>query len=247
MKKIILVLLILLPMFAHSQQTEWNAAAKAYAEKDYQQAAVLYESLFEYGTSADLYYNYANTQFKVDSLAKAILYYERALKLDPSHEDAKFNLEFVNMKITDRIDVLEPFFLSSWLSLLELCFTSNAWAYMSVVFFVTFLSLLLFYLFSKSRLIRKVSFFKALVVLLLFVVSFTYSLTTKSSEIEQAAAIVMSGVVSVKSSPADSGTELFVLHEGTKVEIRSTLGEWHEVEIADGNSGWMKSIDLERI
>ncbi|MDR1585512.1 MAG: SH3 domain-containing protein [Prevotellaceae bacterium] len=57
----------------------------------------------------------------------------------------------------------------------------------------------------------------------------------------------MVGVVVVKSSPDKRGTDLFQLHEGTKVTVKSVLGEWSEVEVGNGNIGWLESAGIEKI
>ena len=58
----------------------------------------------------------------------------------------------------------------------------------------------------------------------------------------------MSAVSVVRSSPDDkSGTELFVLHEGTKVKILESVGDWDKIELQDGRQGWSKKSNLEII
>ena len=52
-------------------------------------------------------------------------------------------------------------------------------------------------------------------------------------------AIIYNPVVSGKSSPDNSGTDLFVLHEGTKVSIEDEVGEWLKIRLSDGNVGWV--------
>ena len=113
MKKTIAILIgvmMSIAVFAESEQQLWNGAAKAYDEKDYESAVDQYQQLVQMGESADLYYNYANALFKAGYTGKAILYYERALRLDPSNEDIKYNLEFANLSKTDRVEKVEQFF-----------------------------------------------------------------------------------------------------------------------------------------
>lgn len=250
MKKIISILVALFMLFSiHSlaQQTEWEKAAQAYAENDYEAAVQIYKSLLEQGESVDLYYNYANALYKSGSLGEAILNYERALLIDPSNEDANFNLNFVNMQITDKIEPMEIFFLAQWLSNIETLFSTNTWSYLSIIFFILFLGSTLLYLFAKIRWIRKTAFFVSIALYFSFSTSITYAYTSRNKLEKRAYAIILSGSVSIKSSPNNSGTELFVLHEGTKLKIISSLGDWNEVETADGNIGWMPCTNLDRI
>ena len=153
---------------AHCQEADWKKAEELYAAKQYVEAADVYADMFQYGESAALYYNYANALYKSNQLGLAILNYERALRLDPTNEDIKFNLEFVNKVKTDKIEPLERFFLSEWLEALGRLLTSNQWAYASIISFIVALVLVLLYLFGKKVWLRKLSFFSALFLVLYF-------------------------------------------------------------------------------
>lgn len=227
--------------------TLWQTAEKQYTEKQYREASESYAELLQYGTSASLYYNYANALFKSGELGKAILNYERALKLDPKNEDINFNLQYANNAKTDKIEPIEPFFAQQWIRSIGRVTTANGWAYISICSFIATLILALIYLFGKHTAVRKVAFFSTLFTLLLTICSMSYAFSSKRDIEHRTDAIVLSGSVSVKSSPDDSGTEVFVIHEGTKVNIRTTVGEWIEIKIADGNLGWIPSADVEII
>ena len=249
MKRLSLLFIIVLSALSivHSQTDDWQRAEQLYADKQYAAAADLYESMFQYGESADLYYNYANALYKSNQIGLAILNYERALRLDPANEDIKFNLDFVNRMKTDKIEPIERFFLTEWLDSLALMLTSNQWAYASIIGFVSMLVLALLYLFGRKVWLRKTAFFSALFLLLFSVFTMVNAFKIKSLVENNPAAIVLSGSVSVKSSPDDSVTEVFVIHEGTKVNVVSTLGDWSEVRLADGNIGWLQSTAIEKI
>lgn len=231
----------------HSQTSDWQRAEQLYSNKQFVEAAELYESMFQYGESADLYYNYANALYKSNQIGLAILNYERALRLDPNNDDIKFNLEFVNNMKTDKIEPIERFFFAEWLDALARMLTSNQWAYVSIISFFLMLLWGLFYLFGRKVWLRKLAFFLALFLLVLSVFTMVNAFKMKSLIENNPAAIVLSGSVSVKSSPDESGTEVFVIHEGTKVSIISTLAEWSEVRLADGNIGWLQTSTIEKI
>ena len=59
--------------------------------------------------------------------------------------------------------------------------------------------------------------------------------------------IIMTPSVVVRGAPDSSGTELFVVHEGLKVQVLGSLGELYNVRLADGNEGWVTKADLEKI
>lgn len=249
--KIILAIFIFVSSFvAANAQTNndlWTKASQYYSEKNYEAAIENYEQLLQSGFSAPLYYNYANALYKSGNIGKAILFYERAQKLDPDNEDIQHNINYLNRQKTDKIVPLEKFFISQWIDNLAKIFTSNQWAYLCVILFSCSLALLLTYLFSSRRWLRKTSFFTSLLLLVVSVVSLSYALSTKRASLSTEAAIVMTGSVSVKSAPDNSGTEVFVIHEGTKVFIKSELSTWSEVSLEDGSVGWLPTETIESI
>lgn len=254
MKKIFLLLIVFFAFcfvncgsIVLCQEADWKKAEELYAAKQYVEAAEVYADMFQYGESAALYYNYANALYKSNQLGLAILNYERALRLDPTNEDVKFNLEFANKMKTDKIEPLERFFLSEWMESLGRLLTSNQWAYASIISFIVALVLVLLYLFGKKVWLRKLSFFSALFLLVFSIFTMVYAFQIKDYIENNPEAIVLAGSVSVKSSPDDSGTEVFVIHEGTKVNVLSTLSTWSEVRLADGNVGWLQSSTIEKI
>lgn len=250
MRKVILLIMCFVPlcvMAGKSEDALWQEAADAYSHKDYEQAVSLYEQLTEKGSSAPLYYNYANALFKAGYVGRSILFYERALRLDPSNEDIRFNLEFANLNKTDKIDREEEFFVVRWYKTITNLLTSNVWAYLSIVLFVLAMAMFLFYRFGNSMALRKSAFCLFLFFFVLTFVAMGHSFMSKNIFTDSREAIILAGSETAKSTPDESGTEVFVIHEGTKVKIRSTLGEWSEVKLEDGNVGWIRTSAFEVI
>ena len=249
MKKIFIYLLLAVTgiTVSYGQET-LTQANEAYAQEDYIKAIELYEqTLKEQGVSSDLYYNLGNAYYKHNEFAKAILNYERALLLNPGNEDARFNLDMANTHIVDKIDPVGRFFLSVWIDSLRSFLSSNAWAVIGIVSFLLFLLGCYLYLFSKSVRAKKMGFFGGIILFLVSIAanSFAWNLNEKMENRNEA--IVFAPTVSVKSSPAESGTDLFVLHEGTKVVMLNKLGDWAEIKISDGNRGWLPLSSIEII
>lgn len=249
MKKIVIYLLCVVAGWTAAYgQESLTKANEAYAQEDYIKAIELYEQTArEHGVSSDLYYNLGNAYYKHNEFAKAILNYERALLLNPGNEDARFNLDMANTHIVDKIDPVGRFFLSVWIDSMRSYLSSNTWAVIGIIAFFLFIGGCYLYLFTRSVPLKKIGFFGGIVVLLIAIMAncFAWGLNEKK-EIRNEA-IVFDATVSVKSSPAESGTDLFVLHEGTKVVVLSKVGEWSEVKISDGNRGWLPSAAIEII
>jgi tetratricopeptide (TPR) repeat protein len=208
----------------------------------------IYNSALEMGyESADLYYNVANCHYRKGELAASILNYERALKLDPSHEDAKHNLAFAAAKTVDNINVIGNIFLVNWWNAICNIASADTWAMVSIVLFVITLVALSFYIFSRKIWVRKFGFSVSIIALFFTIISLFSANTRYNVETSKSQAIVFAQTVTIKSSPDRSGNDLFILHEGTKVNIKSTLGEWVEISTLDGNSGWMPANSIEVI
>jgi tetratricopeptide (TPR) repeat protein len=227
----------------------WNAANQAYVDGRWTDAVDGYELISGMGLeSAALYCNTGDAYFKQGNVPEAILYYERALKLDPSYEDARFNLELLNSTIQDRIDPVPEFVLKAWSR--DICYImdSNAWAVCFIIFIALALALALLFILSPSVAGRRTGFFAGLVMILLAAFALTFSIWQKKDYMKADNAIVMRPVVSVKSSPSgEASTDLFILHEGTKVKIIDEVGSWNNIELADGRQGWIRSGDIETI
>jgi len=227
----------------------WTSGVSAYEAGLWQSSASAFEAIIASGIeSAEVYYNAGNAYFKAGEYPKAILNYERALKVDPSYKDARFNLEFVSSLIQDKIDEVPEFFLRSWMRNLSYIMSSNAWAVLSLVLLALTLAMALLFILGSTAGRRRTGFFTGIVLLLLFILSLSMSLWQKNDFEKADAAIVMVPVTSVKSSPsAESAKDLFVLHEGTKVRILDEVGSWRNIQLSDGREGWMKSSDMEVI
>ena len=224
-------------------------ADSAYINNDYASAVYLYENILaNQGESADIYYNLGNSYYKMDNIAKAIVNYEKALVLNPGDGDIRFNLDLARSKTVDKITPLSEIFFVTWTKDLANVLTSDAWAKLAIVSFLIFIICLSVYLFNRRMGIRKVTFFSAIFFIFLSIVANCASNYQKDRILEQKQAIIMQPSITVKSTPDMSGTDLFVLHEGCKVEIKdNTMREWKEIRLEDGNVGWVPANSIEII
>lgn len=226
-------------------QSDFELANTAYAEGRYEEAAAGYEALLAETPDAVLYYNLGNARFKQGELAQAILNYERALRLTPNYKDAQYNLAFAQSKITDNI-VEQDFFLSKWARAVRNCLKESTWFILSVCLFILMLAGVLLFLLGHEPWLRKTAFHTAWIALVFSIVAGLNAGSLHQRDTLRNDAIITQGVVNAKSSPDRSGTDLFTVHEGTKVTIRETLGEWANVRVGS-NEGWIRLSCLERI
>ena len=220
----------------------------AYVRQQYQQAIADYEALLKKGVSADVYYNLGNAYYRTDNITRAVINYERALLLSPGDPDIRVNLQLARSKTIDKIIPESEMFFVTWYRSLVNIMSVDGWATMSLVSLAIAIILALCYLFSGRVWMQKTGFFGALAMIVIFGLSNLFAWQQKDQLVNRTGAIVISPAAAVKSTPANGGTDLFIIHEGTKVEITdSSMKEWKEVRIADGKEGWIKASMIEMI
>lgn len=226
----------------------WDRANTAYINGDFHLAAETYRQLLDRNlVSAKLYYNLANACFKEERLGEAVLYYRRALRLAPGNEDIRHNLSVVQALTVDRIEEIPEFFLTHWLRALRHTMGSGAWALLSLAFLALALGSCLVYLLARRLSLRKAGFYGTLLSAVLFLSATWCAAAGRREMLDRSQAVIMAPSAAVKSSPDRSATDLFMLHEGTAVEITDRLADWCEIVIGDGKKGWIESRKIEVI
>lgn len=254
MKKLIntLIILLILPLGIYSNTFDTDSLLKsaeaAYIAKDYYSATTIYERVSDSGySSLELYYNIGNAYYKQGEYPKAILYYERALLLDPTDEDAQFNLTKAKTYVVDKIEVIPEFFIKTWFDRFMVSLNSDTWALFALCFFASSVVGFLLFLFSRQAFIKRMVFIISVFFVIIFGVTGIFSVKTKKILENNVSGIIMTPTVTVKGSPDMEGLDSFIIHEGTKVNVLRSLAGWYEVRIADGKQGWLRMKDLEKI
>lgn len=232
--------------FAQNDADAWfEQANTAYNSGNYDSAIVIYEKILDAGMeSVPVYYNMGNAYYKLHEFPMAIYYYEKALKLDPSDEDVQTNLAIANAAIVDKLDPVPQSFIVKWWRSLRSALSGNQWAWCSIAAFALLLFMLFLFLRARKVGLRKLGFFMGLIFLVVFALSVVFAFQLKQIGDAQDQAIVMTPTVTVKSSPSTNSVDLFVLHEGVKVEVMDTQGEWAQIRIANGSVGWLEVSEM---
>ena len=248
-KHISVIILILGSLYSFSQNNlTIEKANKLYNEGLYDSSLVLYNSILDQNLqSAELYFNIGNAFFKNNNLPKAILYYEKALKLSPNDEDIKYNLSISNSMIVDKIENVPQLFYKQWWNYFYNRYSTNTWAIISIVIWILFLVSLGVFLLSSSRSKKKFVFYLSVLIFISALISFGLASQKYYINKENKEAIIFTPTITVKSSPTKNSVDLFVVHEGTKVKIIDRLDNWNKVKIKDGSIGWLPSNSMELI
>ena len=222
----------------------FDKANQAYADGDYQNAIIAYKAILEQGIeSGEVYFNLGNSCYKTNDIGRAILYYEKArifIEGDPALEQ---NLKLAQLKIVDEIEPIPELFLVQWWDLVTHQFSLDTLLWLDFAIFSILILFIIFYILFTKQYLRRIIWIISLLFLLIIIVTSSLIYEFETSQF----GVILEEKVSVVSEPGIGGTEVFILHEGTKVRINRILNEWLEITIPDGKTGWVQKISLETI
>ena len=249
MKRLInTILAILFTTTLFAQADLLQKANELYAKDKFKEAIDVYNQLLMTNLeSPEVYFNLGNAYYKTKQYTQAILNYEKAKLLTPDDEDIDFNLQVANQHVVDSIQELPGLFIVRWWNSLVNSQTTDTWAVISIISFLLFLSLAGLYFFARSGDVKRVAFWTACFLIVFSTFSWSFAAKQKGRLVNHTYAIVMQPSVTVKSSPSEKGTNLFVVHEGLKVRITDKVGDWLYVQLSDGKKGWLLTESIERI
>ena len=242
MKRIIFILSLSICSQSIASEHMFDQGNKQYTDENYSAAISLYDSILTSGSeSSELYYNLGNCYYKTNDWANAIWHYEKSLQLN-NNEKTKHNLELVKLKIIDRIEPLPQLFYKKWWINLTQNLSTQVWQILTLfgMGFIFILQLISQFTSLKSKLIIKI--FSAITVIILLITQTSYHNNFTKKE-----AIIFSETITVNSAPTSSSTNLFTLHAGSKVEIIDEIGDWINIKIANGNSGWILKNSMKQL
>ncbi len=233
---------------ASDSQSDFKKANEQYQKQDYENAIKTYESLVKDGSiSSEVYYNLGNTYYKTGNVSRTLLNYERAHKLSPDDEDINFNLKIASLKVVDKMDAVPEIFYKRWIKAAALDFTTETWTKSFLACVWLLFIFLAMYVVAASASLKKSGFVFAIIFLVLTMSMFALAQKSYSMMYVDQQAIIMSSSVYVKSSPDEKGSDQFILHEGTKVDVLDEFADWKKIRIANGSIGWLKQGTIEII
>ena len=249
MKRVVLVFLFLSTVvFSQTADELFATANDLYKNGQYQEAIDTYERINEFDVeSEDIYFNLGNSYYKLNRIAPSIYNYEKALKINPIHEDARINLEFTNRMALDAIEVLPKTIFQKFSENIIYKFTYETWAIIGVV--LSFLGALLFLLYHFSYTSSKKLFYfnTSILSAILLIVSMVFAFQAYDFEENTKTAIIFESVTDIKNAPTFNSDTVFQLHEGTKVEVLDVIDDWKKIKLVDGKIGWIVAENLKEI
>ena len=252
-QKVFFCLLIFVLLFTASSlgkdlNQSMQQAGEYYRSGEFDKAIKIYEEIRNEGfQGTSLFFNLANSYYRIGKLGQAILNYERALKLSPTDEDVKHNLAFANLSTVDRIQPLPTFFLFEWWESILASLTVNGWTHLAYFFFILLTVLVVVYFFAKTIFQQKLILFSGLGMLTMFLIVISLLIVKLNKEENVIEGVVVEQSLTVKTSPDMKSTDAFVIHEGLKVNLEDKLDNWIKIRLADGKVGWIENKAVEKI
>lgn len=246
MKKILFLLLFLTQTFW--AQSVFDQANEHYRKGNYQEAITAYERILnDKKESCDLYYNLANSYYKLNKIAPAIYYYEKALLISPNDKDIQNNLKFAKNRTIDDIKEVQKVGFEKVVSNFTGMFHVNTWGYLSIALSILFLVFFMGYYFSQTTLLKRIFFIGMFFIPFLIIVAIGAAIMEKNIHLKERPAIVFVDIISIKNEPRENATEAFLLHEGTKVMVLETLDNWKKIQLADETTGWITADAIKEL
>ncbi len=246
MKKLVFVLLLTTQFFF--AQNSFEKGNALYQKGQYEAAISAYESVLNgKKQSAEVYFNLANCYYKLNKVAPAIYNYEKALVFSPNDSEIKNNLKFAHKMTIDEIKEVPKVGFAKLLRDFTGTFHYDCWAWIAVGLSVLFLLFFVGYYFSQITLYKRIFFIGMFVLVFLILISVLAAIFEKDHDVNERPAIIFAEVAEVKGEPKASSSDVFVLHEGTKVYVKESLDNWRKVELTDGSEGWIESNAIKEV
>lgn len=252
MKKLLVFIWLCVISLVSSAEEHYSSilqeANELYKKEQYEDAISAYNKVLSANyESAALYYNIGNAYYKTGGIPQAILFYEKSLKLNPGNSDCQHNLKLANQQITDSIDTIPTIFYKQWWTGIRGMFSPNLWGWIAILSLFAAAVKFAFFKTANNPQMKKLAFYAGLSLVFIALLSTTFGLQLRNQIENSHEAIVFTPSLTVKSSPSNNSTDLFVIHEGTKVTVMEEIDDWIKISISDGNTGWIKSDDIEKI
>jgi len=240
-------ILIFLGSFLINAQNEalFNQATDAYNDGDYQKAIENYQEILDKGQhSAELYFNLGNAFYKLNQIAPSIYNYEKALLLAPNDPEIKNNLSYAQNMTLDAIETLPETGLTKIYERITDLLSFDQLSYVAIVFMILFVLLYIAFYYLRYASNKRIAFIGSFGCLILSIVSAILAFVQYNDFKADQPAIVFANEAQVKAEPNNRSEAVFLLHEGTKVNVLETLNEWKEIKLVDGKTGWIESESI---
>lgn len=246
MKQLLYIIVMLIAFLGNAQnEALFNRATDSYNNGDYQKAIDYYSEILDSGEhSAALYFNLGNAHYKLNQIAPSIYNYEKALLLSPNDKEIKNNLSYARNMTLDAIEIMPETSLSKIYKAVSGIMTFDQWSYTAIIFMFLFVLLYIAFYYFKYATSKRIAFISSIASLFISVMVAVFAFVQYNDFKDDQPAIVYDSEVQIKAEPNKRSEAIFVLHEGTKVNVLDELNEWKKIKIVDGKTGWVSSESI---
>ncbi len=221
---------------------------EAYQNKEYEKAIENYNTILnENYVSTALYFNLGNSYYRIGKLGRAILYYEKALKLSPDDENTIYNLSIAKAHTKDKIKEVPELFITKWWNSFLTILPASGWTIVVLSAYFILLFMIAAWVFTKNSSVKQFAFFGGSAAFVVFIITITLLVSAINHENSNKYGILMQQITTAKVSPDEGSSDAFVMHEGVKFQLEDELDGWSEVKLPDGKVGWIQQISFEEI
>ncbi len=199
-------------------------------------------------TTAVEWYNLGNAHYRKHEMAQAVLCYEKALRLNPSDDDAAYNLELCRASLPDRFATPHEMFFVSWFKTLVYGNSYTAWLVWSVVLLALSLVFLLWFRHANRSWAKRCAFFSFALLLLVLLFSLLSAGLTYHKFTSERRAVVMN-TTPVRERSTRTAPPIRQLHPGTSVTLNGILSPdgLTSCSLPDGTEVWIEQKDIEEV
>lgn len=232
--------------WGNSQNSQlFSQATEKYNKGEYTKAIENYEQILKNGQhSAELYFNLANCHYKLNAIGPSIYYYEKALLLKPNDPEIVNNLKYAQNMRLDAVEEMPQTEIGKAYESIVNLFSFDGWAYISVILILFFVACYLAYYFLRDASHKRMAFVTSVFSLVLGVTTVLLAYLQYQEYKSENPAIIFAKEVKITSEPNENSEAVFILHEGTKVNVLNDLNDWRKIRLADGQTGWLKNENV---
>lgn len=244
----LMIIIISFNAYTQTPDSLFVAGNEAYAKGDYKESLRLYEKVLDKGyISEAVYFNLANSHYKLNNVAESIYFYEKAKELDPSDPAIKNNLTYAEQMRVDEIEALPQPEVKEFTKETALALSLISWSWIAIISGFLALGAFIVY-FMRSKTAQKRLFFTLFVIFSLLGLASHMMASTQENIVKNTQyAIIFPEEIKVYAEPNPKSERLFMLHEGTKVSVESEFNGFSRIKLKDGSTGWIRSSDFREL
>lgn len=201
--------------------------------------------------SPDLYLLQGNTYYELGQLGRAVLAYERGLRLRPTHKALKNNLAFVEAKLPTVYQALPDFFLLRWWKIIGSWLGTTAAKILAIVAWWVAIALGAWWFFKREELSEQRRFLllpAAFLCLLLAIFGYTQEQSRRKELGRKDQAVLLAPSSELRVAPDAKATLEREITEGLRLRILDNSQEnYVKVALRNGTQGWVPRADMEVI